>query len=246
MTASSDDATVHDTMREPLTTDELDYIIASRGRVPDDDGDDDGDGGDAPAETLPPSRRILAAVGPDATGRDRRKPTDRRKPPAHREPPERAHWTTRLALAGVVGAVILILLGIMAGIGPAASSKAHADTAAPAAVAAPAMSANSCDRALTYGRAVVTRQTGYVGGSGSSRRYWTSIVLESTGDTYRLVWDRGVSSNALATLVSPPVRGITGLVDARRSWGFMSRSAHVAAHVGLVDVNTGLYRTIVC
>jgi hypothetical protein len=126
---------------------------------------------------------------------------------------------------------------------------AAALAATPASAAAPASargvpgvySGRSCSAPLSYGHALVTRQTGYVGAG----RYWTSMTMVSTGDEFRLVTDRLEGIGSRGTMIRR-ARGITGTVNTSRSWGAHSRTPNMRAVVRGVDKITGKYFAITC
>lgn len=102
-----------------------------------------------------------------------------------------------------------------------------------------------CRAPLSSGEAVITRDTRWIGNG--ERRYWTVVTLTTTGDQYRLVVNRGVGSDPISGVVNRVQRGITGNIDAARSYGFSSRTKTVVAHVAGVDTITGrIFRIASC
>lgn len=200
----------------------------------------------APAPDAPLSERIREVAGldyyPDPEQPEAADSTPAPAPPPQPEPEPAAvrrrfdieKWARRAALAFVAaGALLALVLGI-------AGPPAHAATAAPA-----MFGSGPCSAPLTYGQAVVIRTTGRVNVS-EERRYYTSVILRSTGDQYRLVVDRGVGRDPISGIVNRVQHGATGSVNAPVSWGFYSRTGSVAAHVAGVDENTGRIFQVSC
>lgn len=145
-----------------------------------------------------------------------------------------------VAAVAAAGAAITAAAAL-AGAAPSHAAVSRETTAA----VGPSAPGRGCSAALSDGRLVVSRQTGWIGES-AERRYWTAVHLATTGDAVVLVTDRGIGANPITGLIVRVQRGATGIVDVPISWGFSSRSGAVVVHVSGVDQDTGKIVRVSC